>query len=438
MKKRLTIIAATVSGAVVLTAFAFYQGVDGADGKEEELHASPCTRAVKIVSVDSHRSSRTATYPGITQAKAKADLFFRVGGPSIDVSVRPGDAVKKGQVLMRIDPRDYRNRIESIENQLDASRARLTAMKTGARIEDIQVLEASINASRARLDKTDLDYARAENLYAGEVIPKSKYDAAKSAHAVAAEELRALERELEKAKAGERKEEVDAAEAQIRVLETEFRIARDRLEDTYLRAPFDGVVTRQILENHEMAQPGAPVLAMHDIATIEVAVAVPEHELVSGICDQDLVSTVRFVAVPEREFEAKLVEWNTEADPVTRTYSLVFDMPQPKDVNVLPGMTAEVSVAFPRSDDASVETVVPSGAVVSDGKGRDTVWVLGEQENRAEMRAVTLGEHVGDSQLTVLAGLEPGERIVAAGADFVEIGMELVPWSEARTEGSAE
>jgi RND family efflux transporter MFP subunit len=377
-------------------------------------------RPVKLVEARTTDVRDTLAYPGTVKASRTARLAFRVSGPLVEVNVKLGQPVRKGDVLMRIDPRDYRDRVTAAESRLAAAEDRLSAMKSGDRAEDIAVQKAKLEAAKARLVHANLVFARTDKLYREKVIPKSDYDQADSARSVAAAEVAELEQELLKAKAGARAEDIAAAKADIRGLDTSLKIARDQLADTELRAPFDGVVTSQLIENHEMVSAGRPVLDMHDISKLEIDVNVPEVELVHETDWHDFAAITRFSAIPGRTFPVSLKEFSTKADPSTRTYVVTFSLTPPEDANVLPGMTAEVS-RQPRADTPAKTTVltVPAQAVLANGDGARYVWVLPEGAEQAERRIVECGGLVGSQDMRIRSGLQPGDRVVLGGAHFI-------------------
>jgi RND family efflux transporter MFP subunit len=385
-------------------------------------------RPVKVVKVGYATTGKTVSYPGTVKASRNARLAFRVGGPLIEVNIVLGQSVKEGDVLMRIDPRDYQDRVAAAESQLAAAQAKLEAMERGDRAEDVAMLQAKLEADQARLVNARLAFDRATKLYAQKVIPKADFDQAESAHTVALAAVAELEQELAKAKAGARSEDIAAAKANIRGLETNLKIARDQLDDTVLRAPFSGVVVNQLIENHEMVTVGRAVLAMHDISQLEIEVNVPENELVHETDWRQFAALARFSAIPDRSFPVSLKEFSTEADPSTRTYAVTFAMSPPEDVNILPGMTAEVS-RRPRQG-AALSTsglTVPAQAVLEDTTGAHYVWVLPEGAELAERRAVECGELYGTKEMRILKGLSAADRVVVGGAHFLTERTRVVP-----------
>lgn len=232
------------------------------------------------------------SYPGFILASRQAQLAFRVKGPLISVNVQPGDIVEKGQVLMQIDPRDFED--------------------------NIRVLEAQLAGAQAQHDGAERDFTRARTLFEQHVSATADFDWAKS--------------------------RFDSAFAGVQSVKAQLQIARHQLLDTSLRAPYAGVITTQSVENYEMVKAGEEVIGIQDISNLEVEIKIPENEIAHHPLQQGEQVTVELSAIAGRLFTAQLKEWNTAADPVTRTYALRFSFPAPVDAHVLPGMTAEVFI----------------------------------------------------------------------------------------------
>lgn len=241
---------------------------------------------------DIYSATFNQSYPGTIIASSETQLAFRVAGPLINVAIKPGDRVKKGQLLMQIDPRDFKD--------------------------NIRVLEAQLAGAESLRNKAKRDFDRAQTLFEQQVNATADFDHAKST--------------LDSAFAGEES------------LKAQLQIARHKLKDTSLRAPYTGVITTQSVENFEMVSVGKVVLGIQDISTLEAEIKIPENEIARRPLQLGREVAIELPAIPDRTFTASLVEWSTAADPVTRTYALRFSFAAPTDVQVLPGMTAEVSI----------------------------------------------------------------------------------------------
>jgi RND family efflux transporter MFP subunit len=257
-------------------------------------------------------TSFNQSYPGTVLASEQARLAFRVSGPLVKVAVKPGDKVKKGQLLMQIDTRDFED--------------------------NIRVLEAQLAGAESQQDRARRDFDRAQTLFEQHVNATADFDQAKSAF--------------------------DSAFSGVASLKAQLQIARHKLKDTSLLAPYAGVITIQSAENYEMISAGTVALEIQNISILEVEIKIPENEIARRPLQAGKEVSIELPAIPNRKLVAKLVEWNTAADPITRTYALRFSFAAPSDVLVLPGMTAEVSIIE--------ENTPPSAAIFPAQKNFDT------------------------------------------------------------------
>ncbi|MDO5582269.1 MAG: HlyD family efflux transporter periplasmic adaptor subunit, partial [Planctomycetia bacterium] len=289
-------------------------------------------------------------YPGRVFALKKSILTFRVPGPLLKISVVPGQTVKKGEILMQIDPRDYQIQVDLAQSRLDAARANLEAMRKGARPEDVALLQAKVEEAEASYTLASKEYERAKALVEGNTISASEFDTANRACILAGLAWNSAKKELEKGLAGARIEDIHAAEAEIRGLEASLSAAKNSLADTTLRAPYDGVITTKMIEEHEMVTTTPTyrtVLGIHDISRLKIEIYIPEREMIRGRIQAGQTAEVRFTAKRTNCYKAKLAEIDTEPSEVGMTYKLTFVLDRPTDLPILPGMISEVSLPDP-------------------------------------------------------------------------------------------
>ena len=328
---------------------------------------------VTLEQVQVSHSGKMRSFPGIVKASEESALSFRVGGPLIRVDAKQGELVLVGTLLMQIDPRDFEDRIQSLE----AQQAGLEAM----------------------LKNAQSDYERISGLFKEKVVSQADYDRSKSSLA--------------------------SAEAAVKVLDSQLQIARHSLKDTSLFAPYDGTVTEQFSENHEMVKSGDIVLQFHNIQWLEVAVNVPENEMARRSINVDATAQVGFPAIPGKTFDAHLTEWSSVADPMTRSYVVSFKFKAPLEFKILPGMSAKVSW-LDRSDTGR-KLLVPASALSSDAKGHTVTWVYDEESGTVSRRVIRIGELEGTSMIAVLSGLSEGEHVVVSGSRFIHDGTVVRP-----------
>lgn len=380
-------------------------------------------RRVQVVEIGYGHAAMEATYPGTVRAAQTAALAFRVGGPLVEVRVKPGDTVRCGDVVMRIDPRDFESAVHSAAATLDSARAKLSAMKRGARQEDILAMEARMESAAARRTYLQAAHERSQRLVQTNAIPRDAFEASESELAAVVAEIRALEQELHKARTGARPEDIEAMEADIRGMEASLKNAEDRLADTSLQAPFDAIVARRCFENHEQVQPGQTAVVLHDLARLKIDVALPDKELLHRPVLTPLRAAVRFVSLSDGPFEAVLEEISTEADPATGTYLATFGMPAPADFNAFPGMLADVVLPSHAKGEREGALMVPATAVRGERDGSRFVWVV--SNGVAQWRKVVLGGLSACGRYEAISGLSAGDRVVTGGSALLHDGARV-------------
>ena len=363
MKKSLLWIAAGVICAAVFTLLItnFYKS-------SKKKDASPPTRAVKLFRVTSANTFGTIAYPGRVRAKTHANLFFRVSGPVIENNLELGMAVKKGDIMMKIDPRDYEREVERLTHNTVILKSRLTYKEQ--------------------------EYQRMERLLKSSAVSKANYELALSSR--------------------------DAAVAEIKVQETELKIAKDKLADTCLTAPFNGRITDLKIEKFEMAKANEIVVSLQNLETLEIIVHIPEgnipelHKLGSGgFCGKEFP-----VTFPGRQLHhtATLKEFRPVTSAENGTYELRFSMTQPEKFMVFPGMTVEVQNLPDRRNIASEKPLVPFSAVFRKN-GKEFVWEYipaTKQLTRRQVKVIRVHDNFAE-----MDSLPAGTLIVAAGGTWL-------------------
>src|SRR5262249_25280318 len=136
-------------------------------------------------------------------------------------------------------------------------------------------LESQVRAAAAKLANAKTEYDRAAQLIQSNAIARADYDRNMTSYRVAQEEHQAAVQMLEKGMIA-REEDVEAKEAEVRGLEGRVVEASIQLEDTTLRAPYDGVIAKRFVEPNQNVQAKAPVVKLQDVDEIDVVVDVPE------------------------------------------------------------------------------------------------------------------------------------------------------------------
>jgi multidrug efflux system membrane fusion protein len=413
---------ARVSGLALVVAVAVL--LFTCEPKEPDLPTEEVVRPAKTLRIETLDAVTSRRYPGIVRAAELVDLAFRVGGPLIEVPVRRGETVEAGQVIARIDPRDFETRVAGITSRLEEARAALKAMQAGARPEVLRQFEAQVAAAKADLGNAEVELGRMQKLFDEKVISQSDLDGASLRVDVASQKVAAAEEQLREARKGAREEDIEAQEARIRGLEAQRDEAANALADTTLTAPFDGVVARQHAENFQTVRPNEPIVSLQNVDAVEIVADVPES-LIAFVRREDVRDmSVRFEAVGDREFPVTFREVEAEADRFTQTYAVSVTMAAPEDVRVLPGMAATLKISLDRDRVGRAGIPVPIEALFATPEGESRLWRVDPDTMRVAMIPVETGAVVAD-QVLITRGLDGGEEIVVAGVHFLREGLEV-------------
>jgi RND family efflux transporter MFP subunit len=333
---------------------------------EETPLPPPESRPVKTMLIGGVTSGNFRQFPGVVDAIQKADLSFRVQGKINEVMVREGDLVEKGAVLAKLDPTDY---------------------------------QIVLNDRKASYATASANFERAKQLVAKEAISKVDHDKIRAEYHTAKANLEAAEQDL---------------------------------AYTSLKATFPGYIAKRHVENFEEVRRKQTVFTLQDISELEIKVDVPENLMIQlrRAIEPGKVKKPRremyavFDQIKDTKFPLETKEITTTADPNTRTFQATLKMDHPEGYNVLPGMTATVFAEVLASEIGdSVTVLLPLSAVVSDPDKNPNVWIVDETTMTVSSKPVKAGT-MTSNRITV-SGLEPGERIVIAGAAFMREGMKV-------------
>ncbi len=352
---------------IILTLMSCSSGEKNSEPKAETQRRVPVAYPQSISSPTAHN------YPGEIKACKETNLSFRVDGPLIAIQKKPGALVIKEELLMQLDQRDYRDRIT--------------------------ILEAELDGALARANKASQDFKRAKQLFEKDVIAKADYDLARS--------------------------NASSANAAVKNIRAQLSVAKHQLKDTSLRAPYDGIITAQLAENHEMIRAGQIVMRMHDISTLEINTNIPENDIGHLLLEKGSTAVLTVPSLKNSSFTAKLKEWSTEADKTTRTYGVTFTLQPPEDQSLLPGMTAEITLRNLKARKPVM--TVPLDAVTADHGGNSVIWVYDEASGVATQKKIITAEMYDDRRIIVDEGLNGNELIVTGGVHFLVEGMPVEP-----------
>ena len=346
--------------------------------------------SVRLVQTESGTLPRTVTVTGTLAADEEVLTAFKVAGRISEIAVDLGSLVSRNQVLARLDPTDFRLRVEQSEAALRQIRARLGLAPEGS--EDLVDPEqtASVREARAVLNEARLNQDRLTRMFEKDYISRAELDAAVSRMLVAEGRYQAS------------LEDIRDRQALLAQRKSELALARQQLADTVLKAPIDGAVRERKASTGEYLAPGAPVAGLVRIHPLRLKVATPEREATAIRVGQTV--RVRLEGNGEAHF-GRVVRISPVIEKQNRTLTVEAEI-ENRQGRLRPGSfaTAEILV-----DADQTAVLIPASAIVTFA---GIEKVIGVKEGRAVERRIRTGRRTAN-RVEILEGLAPGELIVA-------------------------
>jgi HlyD family secretion protein len=325
---------------------------------------------------------------GQIDAQRKVDLSANVMGQIVNLAVREGDRVKKGDFLLQID-----------QKQLAA-----TAQGAAA---SLQALFSERDATRANFAEAERTFQRAQKNYNDRIIPLAELDRARTQLDSARANLSAIEQRIEQSRAN-------------------LAAARDTLSKTTITAPMDGIVTALPVEEGEVAvigtmnNPGTILLTIADMSVVEAVMEVDETDIPNVKVGQR--STVTIDAYPNKTFDGLVTE--VGSSPMNRqgaqagteavNFEVKIQLQNPPE-GVRPGFSASADIITGTRGKAIgipiQALVVREKPAKGNAKATDEEGVFVHDNGTVKFVPVTTGLS-GDSSIEIVTGLKEGQQIV--------------------------
>jgi multidrug resistance efflux pump len=249
----------------------------------------------------------------------QVELAFNASERIVDVLVREGDRVKKGQLLARLDTGRLSHSVEQAKAEVAAQQQVVARLVAGARPEEINKARAEVEAAAVDARNARANYLRDRDLAKQHFISEQQADNARAAAEAAESRLNAVREALHLLEEGSRKEDIAAARATLAARQAALGIAQHNLDEATLSAPADGVIENRILEPGDMASPQKAVFTLALTDPLWVRAYVSELDLgklrLGGIAeigtdshpDKPFRGWIGFIS-PTAEFTPKSVE----------------------------------------------------------------------------------------------------------------------------------
>jgi HlyD family secretion protein len=398
------------------------------------------------------------TASGEVKPRTYTNLGANAQGRIMELMVKEGDRVRRGQVVARIESIQATADVQAQKASVASAEADSSASEAGLKVQDdtIRTQQATIDRTKSDLDLAKINFDRYEQLYKAGVAPKSDYDQRRAAYDSATASLREAQLRLDQLRSQRAQTVAQLTSSQRRVAQAQAGLTRvdDILEKHDVVAPLDGIVTNLPVRVGETVVPGiqnsaaSSVMTVADMSLITAEVNVDETDIVNVQIGQKADVTID--AIPDRTFSGHVIEIGNTAilrstgqvasssatsSTEAKDFKVVVALDNPPE-EVRPGLscTAKIVTAT-RQDVLSIPiqalTVRQKGdledaAVKNKPKdnGQAPIDLATEKERREEITGLFVIENqkaafrkvetgiTGSTDIEVLSGVQAGDQIV--------------------------
>ncbi len=317
-----------------------------------------------------------------------AKILSKVRGEILTIKKGEGDRVKKGELLIKIDDREYRERFKQAKFAVNETKKRIMAAKN------------RLDAYKAQYDLAKKTYNRFLRLKQKSVISKQKFDevyanyiSAKSSYLAVKTEINALYEQLKRAKA-------------------HLAEAKTYLDYTNIRAPFNGRILKKFVDIGDTISPGMPLMEIQYKNKYQIRCSVPES-YINSIKSKDVLKT----KIKNKEIMATVDRIVLLGDENSRSYEVKLTIPYYKFIK--PGMY--VSVYVPVRDINLL--LIPKKSIVSHGQIKGIFTV--DDTNIIRFRIIRTGREI-DNMIEVISGVKEDERYVVNPTPDIKDGDRVI------------
>jgi RND family efflux transporter MFP subunit len=343
--------------------------------------------AVNVYRVTSGPIENLLRFTGDVRAQRDVRILSQVPNRIVDFKVEKGDFVTEGQVLAVIENSILR--------------------------EAVAQAQGALVTTRVNLENIEREYNRTERLFAEEAVSRQQFDMVSTQY--------------------------ESAKAALQQATAGYAQVRKQFDDSYIKAPFKGIISQRFLELGDMASPGIPVLSIVQVDTMKATINVSEREY--GLIAANHKARLKVASYPDTIFTGFVYRVSPILDPVSRLGRVEILFPNPGH-KLISGSFGELEIVIDQRDNVPVvptsailyRTVVTDQTTRMDERLQRIPYVYVAENDVAVQRDIVAGYQNG-SFTEVRSGVTAGETVVVRGhqnldaGDRVEI-IEFIDYSD--------
>jgi HlyD family secretion protein len=354
------------------------------------------------------------TASGSIRPQTPVNISPKEPGRISRIEVDQGDRVRAGQLLARMDESNLLGDLQSAQGNLAAAEANQQKMEAGNRPEEIRQARENLQDAEAQMIAIRSAHRSNQQLFEAGAIGRVSFDTSRSQYLATQERISALKAQLDLVEAGFRREDIAASRAKVTQAKGALQTIRTLIADTFIRAPFSGVITQKYADIGAFVTPTTSASATSSATSSSIFALAGDLEGVANVSETDIGSIhlaqaveLRVDAFPGRTFHGRVRLIAPESVVVQNvtSFQVRIRLVDPDRSKLLSGMNFTAGFLMGRRPKA---LLIPTAAILSQESGTG-VYVLGKNR-QPKLRPIAVGATVGN-QSEVLSGLQEGERI---------------------------
>src|SRR6516225_9798742 len=384
----------------------------GCSKHSQTANAQSNTQAILVSVVEAVCKNMPASFaePGTFHPDETSDVAALLAGRVGATPVNVGDFVKQGQVICELDHRDAQLKLDQAKAQMDQAvfLLRQAESRIGVtegvnfdvnKVPEVAAAKANYESALAQAKLAAADAKRYEALVATGDVSRSTYDKVRTQQETAVKQQYEATANL----ARQNYRGIEFSQASLEAARSQLAQAEKGLQDTTIRAPFDGYITARPASAGEYVALTGKIATMVRVGRVKLELQTPEQR--AGQTRIGMAVVARVAAYPNREFAGRVTAINPSVDPNSRVFTVEAQFSNPKG-ELRPGMFATARVLLPGGENA---VFIPRKAVIRD-KTTDSYQVFTIDGGKAHLRVVVPGDEEGD-WIRINSGISGGDSV---------------------------
>jgi RND family efflux transporter MFP subunit len=382
--------------------------------EEANANAAPTTVEVTTAAAIKRELPRFFEASGSLAGDQQTDVAPQTSGKVVAVGVDIGSAVRRGQMLVRLDDAELKLRVEQASAQVEQAKAAVRQAEERIGLRHGQTFDpnrvAEVAAAKVTFDLAEKNLRRAEKLIESGDVSRSFYDEQRARRDQLKEQY-----EVTLAQARQNYAAVDVARTNVANAQSQLALARKNLSYASIPAPIDGFVIERTADLGEYVSPQQKVVTIVRTNPLRMRIDIPEQAIPEVQVGQSVSITTS--AWPDKNFSGRVARIAPNVSAISRTLTVEAEIENSNGA-LKPGQFATVRILQARAEPA---VLVPARAVVTDA-GVSRVFVI--RDGHAEQRLVQTGQAEGDL-IEIRNGVAADEVVATSNLEMLSDGIAV-------------